>query len=108
MAMFVYLDESGDTGFTFDSGSSAFFVITLLLVDDPIPFQTAISRLRQELGMAEETSSNSTGRAKSFVTRSSRCCVARAFPPGCWWLTNGSSHGRTCESATPSITSWSR
>lgn len=53
MAMFVYLDESGDTGFTFDSGSSAFFVITLPLVEDPIPFQTAISRLRQELGMSE-------------------------------------------------------
>lgn len=50
MAMFVYLDESGDTGFRFDRGSSRYFVITLLLVDDPISLHAAIDRLRSSLG----------------------------------------------------------
>lgn len=50
--MFVYLDESGDTGFKFDRGSSRFFVVTLLLVEDPVPFRAAIDRLRQSLGFA--------------------------------------------------------
>src|SRR3712207_4510470 len=48
--MFVYVDESGDTGFKFDRGSSRYFVITLLLVDDPIPMQAAIDDLRERLG----------------------------------------------------------
>lgn len=52
MAMFVYLDESGDTGFRFDHGSSRYFVLTLLLVDDPIPLQAAVDDLRERLGFA--------------------------------------------------------
>ncbi len=52
MAMFVYLDESGDTGFRFKQNSSRYFVITLLLVDDPIPMQAAIDRLRESLGFS--------------------------------------------------------
>ncbi len=51
--MFVYLDESGDTGFKFDRGSSRYFVVTLLLVDDPIPFHAAVAALRARLGFAE-------------------------------------------------------
>jgi hypothetical protein len=50
--MFVYLDESGDSGFKFDRGSTRYFVITLLLVDDQIPIQVAIEELRRELGFA--------------------------------------------------------
>jgi hypothetical protein len=50
--MFVYLDESGDTGFKFERGSSRYFVITLLLVDDPIPMHAAIDGLRRTLGFA--------------------------------------------------------
>ena len=50
--MFVYLDETGDTGFRFDRGSSRYFVITLLLIDDPIPLQVAVDELRQSLGFA--------------------------------------------------------
>ena len=50
--MFVYLDESGDTGFKFDRNSSRYFVVTLLLVDDPIPLQAAIDDLRRSLGFA--------------------------------------------------------
>lgn len=48
--MFVYLDETGDTGFRFRHGSSKYFVITLLLVEDPIPIQAAIDGLRRRLG----------------------------------------------------------
>lgn len=44
--MFVYLDESGDTGFKFNKGSSRFFVVTILLIDDPIPLNAAIDDLR--------------------------------------------------------------
>ncbi len=47
--MFVYLDESGDTGFKFDRGSSRYFVVTLLLVDDPIPLHAAVDELRLAL-----------------------------------------------------------
>jgi hypothetical protein len=50
--MFVYLDESGDTGFKFNRGSSRYFVITLLLVTDPLPFHAAIDELREGLGFA--------------------------------------------------------
>jgi hypothetical protein len=49
--MFVYLDESGDTGFRFKQGSTRYFVLTLLLVEDPIPIQSAIERFRQQRGL---------------------------------------------------------
>jgi hypothetical protein len=49
--VFVYLDESGDTGFRFPN-SSNYFVITLFLVDDPIPIHNAIDELRAQLGIA--------------------------------------------------------
>src|SRR5262245_25634476 len=52
--MFVYLDESGDTGFKFRQGSSPYFVLTLLLVDDPLPFHEAIQQLRVQLGFAPD------------------------------------------------------
>lgn len=47
--MFVYLDEAGDTGFKFRQGSSRYFVITLLLVTDPVPIHAAIDELRVSL-----------------------------------------------------------
>jgi len=50
MPMFVYLDESGDHGFKFRKGSSRWFVVTLLLVNDQIPIQATIDDLRRELG----------------------------------------------------------
>jgi Protein of unknown function (DUF3800) len=48
--MFVYLDESGDAGFRFTKGSSRFLIVTLLLVDDPIPIQAAVDDVRRALG----------------------------------------------------------
>ncbi len=51
--MYVYLDESGDTGFKFHRGSSDYFVIALLLVDDPVPIHQAIHDLRLSWGKPE-------------------------------------------------------
>lgn len=45
--MFVYLDESGDPGFK--ARSSRFFVVTILLVENPDPILEAMSDLRAEL-----------------------------------------------------------
>lgn len=70
--MFVYLDESGDTGFKFRQGSSRYFVVTLLLVDDPIPMQVAIDDLRERLGFAptnEFKFSNSSGLVREAFLR---------------------------------------
>lgn len=50
--MFVYIDESGDTGFKFDRGSTRYFIVTLLLVEDPIPLQRVIDELRASVGFA--------------------------------------------------------
>lgn len=52
--MFVYLDESGDTGFKFNRGSSRYFVVALLLVDDPLPLHAAVAQLRRDLGLRED------------------------------------------------------
>jgi hypothetical protein len=52
--VYIYLDESGDVGFDFVRGSSRYFVIALVLVDDPIPLHEAINTLRTHLGMPRE------------------------------------------------------
>lgn len=44
--MFVYLDETGDTGFKFDKGSSRFFLVTILLTSDPVPLNGEIEAFR--------------------------------------------------------------
>ncbi|MDQ2786717.1 MAG: DUF3800 domain-containing protein [Chloroflexota bacterium] len=48
--MFVYLDESGDTGFKFKQKSSRYFVITLVVVEDPFFINEAVDKLRDHLG----------------------------------------------------------
>jgi hypothetical protein len=68
--MFVYLDESGDAGFKFRQNSSRYFVVTLLLVDDPLPLQVAIDDLRKQLGFAE---------GNEFKFSSSSAAVRHAF-----------------------------
>lgn len=70
MTMFVYLDEAGDTGFQFHRNSSRYFVVTLLLVTDPIPLHAAIDQLRRDLAIAP-------GNELKF--RTSRDAVRRAF-----------------------------
>jgi len=51
--MQIYLDESGDTGFKFHRGSSRYFVVALLMVDDPLPLHEAIRDLRARLTWPE-------------------------------------------------------
>lgn len=52
--MFAYLDESGDTGFQFrQGGSSRYFTLAFLLVDDPLPLHQAVHDLRLQLRLAE-------------------------------------------------------
>ena len=53
MPQFVYLDETGDTGFKFNKGSSRYFVVTLLLVSDQLPLHHAVDDLRLRLGHRE-------------------------------------------------------
>jgi Protein of unknown function (DUF3800) len=52
--MFVYLDESGDAGFKFREGSSRYFVVTSMIVHDPVPIHRAVDDLRLELGMRRD------------------------------------------------------
>ena len=54
--MLVFLDESGDAGFKFDSGSSSHFVIALVIFDDPLDAEETslrIKKLRRELKVHE-------------------------------------------------------
>ena len=52
VATFAYIDESGGTGFKrLGSGTSDYFVLALVLIDDPGPVHSTIERLREELGL---------------------------------------------------------
>ena len=54
--MLVFLDESGDTGFKIESGSSPFFTVTLVLFEEHDEAQAADDRirlLRRELAKPE-------------------------------------------------------
>jgi hypothetical protein len=73
LAGFIYLDESGDTGFKFNRGSTRYFIVTLMLVSDQIPMQNAIDDLRKELHFSDDTEfkfskSSNTVRHKFFTT----------------------------------------
>jgi len=46
--MFVYVDETGDTGFKFSQGSSRFFLVTMLLTSDPVPLNSEIEAFRRD------------------------------------------------------------
>lgn len=47
---YAFGDEAGDTGLTLTSQASRFFLVTLLLLDDPEPLRQRVVRLRRELG----------------------------------------------------------
>lgn len=54
--MLVFIDDSGDTGFKFDRGSSRYFVISLLIFDDNLEAEkmsVAIKQLRRTVGMPD-------------------------------------------------------
>lgn len=54
--MLVFIDDSGDPGFKLDKGSSAVFVIALVIFDDELEAEktaVAVKELRRSLGFAE-------------------------------------------------------
>lgn len=54
--MFVFIDDSGDPGFKTQQGSSAVFVISLVLFDDPLEAEKtslAIKQLRRTLKVSD-------------------------------------------------------
>lgn len=54
--MLVFIDDSGDPGFKLDKGSSAFFVIALVIFDDELEAEKtaiAIKELRRDLGFPD-------------------------------------------------------
>lgn len=55
--MLIFLDESGDTGFKFDQGSSQYFVVMLVLVSTPEmaeDLDARMERVRQEQRWTKE------------------------------------------------------
>jgi hypothetical protein len=54
--MLVFIDDSGDSGFKLDKGSSAFFVIALVIFDDELEAEKtaiAIKGLKRDLGFPD-------------------------------------------------------
>jgi hypothetical protein len=49
--MFVYVDESGDPGFKIGRGSSEYFVVSTVIVSDPLPLILGLDALRESLGL---------------------------------------------------------
>lgn len=56
--MLIFIDESGDTGFKFEKGSSRYFVIVLIVFEDNLDAEETslkIKRLKQKLKWSEAT-----------------------------------------------------
>jgi hypothetical protein len=49
--MFVYVDESGDAGFKIGKGSSEYFVVSTVVIPDPLPLTLGLDELRESLGL---------------------------------------------------------
>jgi hypothetical protein len=47
--MHLYLDESGDTGFKFQQGSSRYFVVALVVVRDPNALADVLDEQRRAI-----------------------------------------------------------
>jgi len=55
--MLVFIDDSGDAGFKLDKGSTRFFVIAVVIFDDPLEAEKtalAIKELRRDLGFPDD------------------------------------------------------
>ena len=54
--MLVFVDDSGDSGFKFNKGSSPYFVIACVIFDDILEAERAslaIKMLRRDLGLSD-------------------------------------------------------
>ena len=52
MPRYAFGDEAGETGFKFKRGSSRYFVVAIVFVDDPHRLREQIGGLKQDLGMS--------------------------------------------------------
>lgn len=72
IAMLIFMDESGDTGFKFSKTSSKFFVLTIVIfdnLDSAGKANEAIKDLRKELKLSENTEFKfSTGTSNKVKT----------------------------------------
>ena len=50
--MYVYLDESGDLGFS--QGGTEYFTIAFVIVKDPIPFRRCVKRVKIKYGIPRD------------------------------------------------------
>jgi hypothetical protein len=57
---YAFGDEAGQTGFRFDLGVTRYFIVNLVLVNDPQPLREYVDRVRSRLGLSptEEFSFN--------------------------------------------------
>lgn len=56
--MLIFIDDSGDTGFKFDRGSTSHFIIAMVIFDDELEAQktaVAIKELKREIGFGDNT-----------------------------------------------------
>lgn len=77
--MFIFLDESGDTGFKFRRGSSDFFVVSMVITEIPEAIDEAVRNLRDTLGYREyhefKFSKSSQRVREEFLKRVSRLSI---------------------------------
>lgn len=73
-------DEAGETGFRFERGSTAFFIYSLLLVDDLLPLQEYVDEMRNRLGLDGLTEfkfhNSSDANRRDFLAGLSACDFA--------------------------------
>lgn len=70
--MLIFVDESGDTGFKFEKGSSRYFVIVLVIFEDTLDAEEVslkIKRLKRRLGWNEVTEFKFSGTNDRFRKR---------------------------------------
>ena len=56
--MLVFIDDSGDTGFKFEKGSTSHFIIAMVIFDDELEAEktaVAIKELKRDIGFGDKT-----------------------------------------------------
>lgn len=72
LEVLIFVDESGDTGFKFEKGSSRYFVIVLVIFEDFLDAEEVslkIKRLKQKFGWGETTEFKFSGTSNRFRKR---------------------------------------
>lgn len=69
LEVLIFIDESGDTGFKFEKGSSRYFVVVLVIFEDTLDAEEVslkIKRLKRKLGWGEATEFKFSGTSNRF------------------------------------------